>query len=427
MGALDYLLFDVRLDAEFAPTCIDRALGGVFDVANYKPPALQTYYVGWPGASDSNSGVDEYHSLLRISTAAAKPGAGRICLYPKDYNRDTGRAVITSKALSLETIDGTARIFAGEYALTWTLESGATSTYKAARALVEAVFDEAITDANDLFTRLALVGSYGGSGDLDAGTYYTDGTSVWVRTADSRDIRSDSTLHVSVTSAFTVNGGSDFYVDGVQFLCATYGVKVARSAGLTPTFRAKNCVFGYSTLYNGLNAEGAIVTVQSCETYGNWHDGFNYYALDGQLSEAAEIACKAHHEGAAGDHINNASTIHDACKVVRVGERGVSGLYYDTDGYPVADVNDGSLSLNYGCSAWGAYSGKSAWLSQCSGEGGMYLFGCDASQETVERTLIANSNGKAYTRRCRGFGNNYASGGGVITEYPGLGIPRIVG
>ncbi len=130
----------------------------------------------------------------------------------------------------------------------------------------------------------------------------------------------------------------------------------------------------------GLRIQGGTHYLYRCEASYNGYDGFSYHAApDGSLNapHVAEVECKAFHNGEHNAYeSNNASTAHDGTHIIRL-----NCAYGYSHGGNVADVHNGTVSYNVGCTAYSAMDlGMNFRKYQanyfCATNGVMYLLSC---------------------------------------------------
>ena len=351
-------------------------------------PGVTTVYVDPVAGSDANPGTEAqpYKSLWKGVSAnvaqdlivMAKPGL---------YDYQTCWASYASSAPITQVVpwgDGDIISSAHQPGLSWALHTG--STYRAAITDTSSVADVSLpTAAGDYSglwprTSIALV-------DANPGSFYHDGTYVYVRTADSRAPDSDIRVYRSFAPSQGFIGASTsqtLYMDSVKFHGGATPFLARKPTAGSSTLLAKNCAFNYGGA-NGLAIVGPWVCVlHGCEANENVSDGFNYHeytAPTGQ-PQAIEVDCVARGNGKNAQGTNNGSTIHEAgSHIVRV-----NGDYSDNQDYCIHDVG-GSRSWNLGCTArdtrkifgmnWvaglpGETDGAKMWLDCCTSSGSDY-------------------------------------------------------
>lgn len=158
-------------------------------------------------------------------------------------------------------------------------------------------------------------------------------------------------------------------------------------------FYAKGCRFLWNSSQTGSSANAVNVAgarrvfLQDCTAANSQRDGFNYAAYNaaGTLKHAPqfiEVNCHSYNHGLIGNPfgagVNNATTGHTGTQGVRVG-----GVYHDTDGAVVADVQENTRTANYSCTAYDSratdtnyrtafaaqQAGATMWLYDCVGFG----------------------------------------------------------
>lgn len=391
--------------------------GNAFDVATLAPPAGTTYYVGYPGNSDSNDGLTTGTSFGTLAKALTGAGVGTVIVKAgvllTRNSAFPGSAGTNGHSVTIRSdTPGTPFTLSVHDVLTWTLAVGATNTYKATRSLVQSVWDASALDANGDYTPLANPGAYGGTGDLAAGQWYTDAMTVWVRTADSRNLTvagNAATVRAYMNLApMYVTGNVTVYLQDITVEGGSDGLNLVDSGGVAPTVYAKRCAWKYmgsATLGNGVSVQSGTTIFQNCTTARNGLDGFNYHIHNGLFSRAIEIACLGRDNGWLGGDSNNGTTTHDGNSAVRIG-----GQYLRNNGPNVADVNSGTTSWSVGCLAFGSTAGVGAlqnanYQSQCSGVGGMWLDACWGMRDTAAPAsyqIAVTSGARAFVRSFSG-------------------------
>jgi len=98
----------------------------------------------------------------------------------------------------------------------------------------------------------------------------------------------------------------------------------------------KNCQYSFCTDGNGAHIIGNVLCYfDNCRAYKSFLDGFNYHISGGFNPVSFEIECVGYKNGENNNSgINNGSSIHDDCRIVRIG-----GFYFSNEGPNVHDVN----------------------------------------------------------------------------------------
>lgn len=257
------------------------------------------------------------------------------------------------------------------------------NAYKANRTSTEMVIDVSKKDYKGEFLELEKVNSISEVKNKK-GTWYTDGTTVWVRRTDDSVIDDNISLLLPLgnTLSFEITGKTMF-LDNVHFLYKTSkgnSFSVASSVAGGGYLYHRNCTFAYGYVHGLATTRIEGVYGFNSRAYRNGYDGFNYH---GKLSEKPyefvfEYYCQAHNNGDVIKSTGNATTAHDGMTVLRI-----CSLGYDCWGPVLADVN-GCYSVNVGCTMYDSLRSdnqtKSAFYFDDSGsvkKGKAFLIDCE--------------------------------------------------
>ena len=334
-----------------------------------------------------------------------------------DYLTRTNSQIVTTimKNYSIEAQENQCFMGSIEPGLVWTLHSA--GVYKATRSAVVNVFDKKYMRGYNLPEKLLKKNTLAEC-QASPNAYYTDGTLVYVHRKDnSAPVNSDVFVIVQAVSV-QVTFGLDkyFMMRNITHLYGGNGQPYYFTA-LTNIGRViSDNVVVYSTTdnANGISCRG-IKSMWSfnCKAIDIARDGFNYHDYTNQTLFVFEYNCFAENCGLtdANDN-NNATTAHDAIKILRVGSKGAK-----TKGPVCIDAN-GCYSIFYDCSfresvlAAGnqlksgfyfndeisaevpAPNGK-AILINCTGGGdGTLAINCDTGFKVQDKITIDNFIGK---------------------------------
>lgn len=281
-------------------------------------------------------------------------------------------------------------LFVGGTTLSWSQNASYSNIYQASRSNVSYVVDIRKRD-EEIFTRLTKKSSLN-EVSSNVGSYYDDGTNVYVNIGESVD---DSKVAVCITmnyiplNMYASSKNMKFYIENATFI-HSYGRPLIRGAGSTSytcEFNAKNCKF----LFGGGNGWGSIVIADAnavfinCQaSYNTSADGFTSHTDYNKSCNIIEINSIGSYNGldlTSGTLANssNGSTAHDGTHIIRIG-----GTYFNNKGGNVADVDVDTISLNYNCQAWDSLSadddyhkidfgvqsvGAHMWLYSCFAQG----------------------------------------------------------
>jgi hypothetical protein len=163
-----------------------RATGWTID---QNRPTGKAYYVATTG-NDANNGLSAAAPLRKIMTALGKADVDVVYVAAGVYGYHNGfENTVWTRSVSVIATGG--RVVVGAFCdlanLSWALDvgGGRPNTYKAARTNVGSVRDAAFPDAKGDHSILTTQAS-ADAVEANPGSWYTDGTSIWVRTSDSR-------------------------------------------------------------------------------------------------------------------------------------------------------------------------------------------------------------------------------------------------
>lgn len=317
-----------------------------FDVAALKPQIEgKTYYVAVDG-NDANDGLTPETPFRGIRTAMGMPDRAKIIVGGGVYDRLNGFAgVALNKDVIIENKLGEKPIISAHDTLNWTKTSGMTNVYQANRSAVNDVYDAKFINEFGDYKELIKKNSIA-EVDQAQGSWYTDGSIVYVHAANSREV-DDYIRSMMNTNNGRYIGGGTVYLEGIAFEGGNSAFRVENTAdGLNTKIIAKNCKFKYTKLLNAFHAMGVEAYLQNCESAYAMQDGFNYHINNGVICKVIEVDCVGRNNGKDGANQNNGSTNHDGGYTIRV-----NGDYHNNVGPNIIDVNEGAQSWNLGVSA----------------------------------------------------------------------------
>lgn len=371
----------------------DGTFGNDFDKEAYKAGATQ-FYFDWENGNNANDGLTPETAIRTFSNLIDVVNAhpsNRINInimnlhmarnfhgYPADgvYHISAGKTVIISP-YNRDKIYFSG--FERNDLLNWVKDGNA---YKASRTTVKEVFDLSRTGYRGLPNKLKKVTS-AASVRNERGTFYTDGTDVWIRLIDDR--LPDESLGVLLGidgKTFSLGSDSKLMFDNVGFylqsssLGSTNALRV--EGGASTELFLINPEFGYAAL-NGLSTYDVDkVWVFNPIAYDNYKDGLNYHGSS--TNKIFEFMGEQWGNGKDEAGNNNGSTGHSGMSIVRFGT-----LAYSNDGPQIADVGD-CYSIMFNCEGH-----TSTKLTKSNTKAGIFIGG---------------ENPKAYLYNCAGGGLN---------------------
>lgn len=354
----------------------------VFDPVAWKNADQTVYYVSISRGNDTTgdgSFAAPYKGIKKALTVGASAGTANITIYvePGLYDRTYGwQGTVCNKNVNLIALGHVVSSVSFE-ALTWAADSTA-GVFSVARSTVAGVFDKANLNSLGIYSRLAIAATLA---DCRAtpGTYYTDGTTLYVHRIDEAQPTLASTLVTTQTTGAVVSNSVRYYIEGIIFEGAgTNGVFYNNYASgvVGGEIIFNRCAFRYG-FSNGLSDTGTRLCISyQCLAYGNDYDGFNHHvgASNGVQPNVVEIECYAFGNGNATDtnYNDNGFTVHESCTALRVGCRAEYNV-----GPQFADI-DSTKVLNLGCIAGQSLAAEGAQRSgfQALHTSTMYLDGC---------------------------------------------------
>jgi len=334
-----------------------------YDITSNKLKGGTTYFVDANNGSDSNNGLSKEQPFLTISAAYSKmKDNDTLMIAEGNYFRSLPSYM--NKSINLIGETNNVNIIMADNP-NWSKVSGYNNVYSFNRSSTDSVINLSDGSTLDKVENISDV-------DAKKGTWYTDGTKVYINTYDKVE------NYVPLISAYNFRSNSlsnDIYFENLNFFGGKSCVQLELSSNNSVYFN--KCTFNNAAYgYNGLTILGGNnIVSKDCTAAYNGFDGFNYHVSSAGVKPfIIEINCKGFmngtDKGSAGFKSNNGSTIHDGLKCIRV-----NGIYARNDGGNVADVGEGTESWNLGCAAFESYQGKDF---QTSSGATMFLDNCIA-------------------------------------------------
>lgn len=243
-------------------------------------------------------------------------------------------------------------------------------------------------------------------------SYYHDGTNLYLNTKYNPN---GKMLILYETIGFVCNNTSDckLYMENITIVGGSSNFQTNKNKAYNLEVVLNGCTFMYS-LYEraAVRFAGGNALVVDCKAMYSYDDGFGYVAYNADDEEVEtnffEVGCVGANNGLLAKTDNkNGSTAHSGIKGVRV-----NGLYYNNFGGNVADVQEGTQTVNLGCEAYdSAVSDASQGFGLQQSGATMWLYNCKANGNNAD--LVAYSGTIAYTHKCH---FDYVAGGGIVQE-----------
>lgn len=338
-----------------------------FDIAVIKPAATVTYYVDPVNGVDAASGTSRITPLKSLSVGLAKTDVDKIIiinLVGDTVVRSTVGWNGTNVTRSVSVINETPQYryvtaFASGTLPTFTVNGTYSNVYESTTTAPSRIVDIAsktypvhprtgasLTTMPAMFLVMTNVASVAAV-NATAGTWFHDGTKLYVRLFNDRTAVGDTKLIKTLAGSNGRAGsttGTTVYVEGVDFVGGTPFNYATALAATTGTVAFNDCTFqAASAGLNGLAIKGLInAHLYRCGAYFNDEDGYNYHSFqsDGTTTGTSptwfENECSAKGNGTTGSvgGSSNASTSHDYSLGIRL-----NCIYVDSDDRVVADTN----------------------------------------------------------------------------------------
>ena len=375
-----------------------------FDVAKFKVTG-KAYYVDPVNGDDTNLG-SSVAPFKSINVALNQPDIKELHLMEGIYSRDfsmskathTGDlSIIGHGDVHISSNSNSVLSKSASYSNVYEVTRGAIHNYAVDTSVNNGGLPLVMVEVNSIEEVNATKNSY-----------YHDGTKLYIRTYDDRDVTGLSLDHGLILSSGMSNtifeGNMDLYLENVTIYGSTSPLQ-ARSTSSSDVLRVfgKNSNFLISGDENkdAVMLQGTTLSIfQNCKAGYSLKDGFNYHAKDGIIPKSIEINCQGFENGNDTDDNDQGSTTHDGGSIIRIG-----GAYYRNKGANIAEDatgNTGTESLNLGVVGFESnapsenrevnfdcYDGVKMWLDGCTGYGSLY----DISQKGENGQLkIRNSN-----------------------------------
>ncbi len=357
------------------------------DIESLQPQG-KTYYVDVVNGLSTNDGLTAETPFGLLEDAIEKTDADVIVLAPGIYSHVTsGNGYWNSScgtlphSMSIICPNGRAVISQRQsFSIdTWAMVSGKSYTYRVLRTNAGRVFDSSVLDSHGDYTELTHVTSIDAV-EATANSWYTDGSNVYVHTVDGGIPDEQIYIFFKALKGLQVANTYTYYLENIDIEGGSSPFQLSQG-----NIYAKNCTFKYGTESNGVYLLGSNAIFINCVAAKNALDGFNYHMSSlNTLCYGIEIDCIGRDNGGTWintNKIDNGSTAHDGCMVVRL-----NGNYQRNYGPNCIDIT-GSKSWNINCvttdtklgsdtssanAGFECLSGAIMWLDSCTATGTYY-------------------------------------------------------
>lgn len=390
----------------------DPAKHKPFDTRDYAPTGATAYYVDYATGNDGNTGADWANALKGVKVAVAKGDQDVIYVRAGTYPRGYGwEGTSTARAFSVIAVGGQV-VLSNHYAdLIWTADPVNVGAWQTTvPAAVWSVWDAANLDAYGNYSALTAEDSAAHVA-ANAGTWYLNGTDLWVHTTDSREPDSDVRCYANASGAVVLAGTTN-YVEGITSEGSNVSGFYTETTG---SVYCKNCKSAYvPTAADGFQVLNALAVFQNCEVAKIGNDGITYHKSTAAPT-GIEIDCVLHDVGE--DISDQCSTIHDGGTILCINNEYLRPQAGDA----VKDIGIGTQRWALGCRAYSDIAAYSCWRNgDANGSASMWLDGCKT--EGTAKTLASyGPNSFVYYHNVTGDVTAVDGGtGATIREYDGV-------
>lgn len=384
-----------------------------YSVEEFFYPFGYAYYVDTVNGNNTADGLTQATAVKSLNVALNKtPMATTI--YLKGGTTDTLDTVINARQLTLISKDSTPAILSGALTVTAWATAVQTNTYSfATPTAVAGVVDYSLANSLGEPTRLPLVSSAAALGTLTTGGYFSDGTTLYVRTANGRKPDSDIKVIRSNTGV-AVTGKSVVYLGNINIVDTHFGI-VAESLDATnkPIVYGKDLLVKTTTSLANVNAFGANVYLENVVgqfglTGGSSYGGDRQSISLGIASEFIELNCSYSAFSVAG---SVASTAKRNSKGIRF-----NSTYQNCNGFLVQDFGVGTATANFNVYASGNQ------LTDVKA-GALFASGSDTtgvdgrSVQLILSTISSNANAFTFATLGTGEQHLYDAPVGPVAQY----------
>lgn len=323
-----------------------------YDVADFAPVTDADYYVSLLGNNSTGDGSqgNPYQTVSFAQSVAEADGS----VTSATIHVDAAQPFYGTQPLSPGTVqnfkdvivkpyNGAQALFvdSNDLSADWALDSG--NVYKVTESSILQVVDRTDLDADGDWAELVKETSKAAVA-ANPGSWYTDGTTVYVHAFDSRSLVGDEDVFALIQQEpGTVKAGSTAYLENIDVVGFTKNIAANQAI-----FLAKNCTFKHALMDDGVSTVGSENYLQDCTVAVSQFDGFSYRGGGSNPHYAMELNCisrKCGLRASATSRIHNASTAHSQANTVRI-----NGDYSRSYGPVVTDVSS-SKSWVVGCTS----------------------------------------------------------------------------
>ncbi|WP_180235960.1 hypothetical protein [Bacillus wiedmannii] len=359
-----------------------RSYETFFDVARFKNTGGTTYYIKYDTGLNANNGTSENTPFQTLGKALSVAVDGdTIVILDTLLSRANFGVSNISVTKNINIIAKTRCVIKAGDTHTFTKTSGYTNIWDTNRTNALRVVDY---EKEYDFTKMNSITEC----DATPGSWYTDGTKVYIHTLESTSpIDSKHFVLINTNSFVFVDStvrNVKLYLENVEIVGGVPQIETKNSATTKSYVYIKNSklLYNCSTLQGSIYAAGCEhAFFQNVTCAYSWEDGFDYQPLNGTATKFIEVDCIGHSNGRynqAADNFNG-STAHQDCKGVRYG-----GYYYKNIGPQVVDIYGTIQSVNFNVAAFDSEATQIPKIGFEIMDNQMWLFNCTSFGNDID-------------------------------------------
>lgn len=364
-----------------------------YSIIDHVPTEGMHGYIS-PNGSDSNDGLSASAPKLTLQSLLANTNIRIVHVmegvYGEQYVNLSNRTVY----IVGEGQDKT--VITGAKTLSWSATSGRTNVYEATINATLSVYDMRAEETQGHYPKYAKMTSIA-EVEANAGSWYNDGTKVYVRMSDNAVPTNGTLAVIKGNSALVcVLENSHLYMSNILFYGG--GTNNINNVDIKDNTTTKSDVYIYNCASNdtgkatateggnGFSFVGVYSFCEKCSAYNCGKDGFGYGD-----SLSVELNCTSGDNGTEGAVNANGSSAHTGTKLLRI-----NCQYFNCLGNTIQDVGNGTESLNLGCVCYNAETGFGDYVCNM-GTAKMWLDSC--LSYSSDNSIVCGENGNTYSAK----------------------------
>ena len=341
--------------------------------------------------------------------------AGKYTRNQCNYNYTISGYTTCNLSINIIAEDGVILTCADD--LSWTQDSEYTNVYYATRSGVTSVFS-LIKNEKGVYPQLTKVTSLSAV-RTTAYSWFLNSNVVYVNLGGETVTNANVICQLAVGSSqhmfefAPTSANMNIYIENVTAFGSNNGFfGFTNNTGYTMNVVMDNCDFIFCSTNNGVTCRGTNTIFHKCKSIKAFRDGFNYHKGTTQMCNAIELDCVGAYNGLEDtNYNNNGSTTHEGNSILRI-----NGTYFNNSGPNIADVDDGTISVNLNCKMFdsaGILTQKNDAMT--TGGATMYLNNCYMKgSKSIKNISATGENSHTYITNCEY--DTLSSNGDVVIE-----------